>query len=273
MVSISGGPFLMGPPERGVSKNTLHPDEPRLEVIVSVFLIAKYPVTAAEMCLFLNSSYARQFDRERLYYSGLVGKYDYSTIHKEGDVYVPDRGKGLPANQVTWLGAYEYCRWLTLQADGIYRLPTEVEWEYVAKGHEGRLWPWGATEPSARMGARWGRLSPVGSYPANETPDGVRDMLAYVNGEWCQDKYAKNPTLKSLTSFDADASDLTTHRVLRGVHHKTMEKRPILQEIFMVGGTHRGRAWTRDHFHPLDAPHQAAWFGFRVAQDAGIPEK
>lgn len=42
-----------------------------------------------------------------------------------------------PLNSVSWQGAAQVCAWLG------GRLPTETEWEYAARGAEGRRWPWG----------------------------------------------------------------------------------------------------------------------------------
>jgi formylglycine-generating enzyme required for sulfatase activity len=69
-------------------------------------------------------------------------------------------------------------------------LPTEAQWEFAARGTEGRRYPWGNDEPSAEH-AHYNRLqngttTVVKSYPRGATPEGIYDLAGNV-WEWCRD--------------------------------------------------------------------------------------
>jgi len=105
-----------------------------------------------------------------------------------------------PINCVSRTLAETFCRAMDK------RLPTEEEWEYAARGDDGRMFPWGNAAPAANllnslgdetaaMGARlghpgwktmfdgndgWESTAAVGSYPAGASPFGVLDMAGNV---------------------------------------------------------------------------------------------
>jgi formylglycine-generating enzyme required for sulfatase activity len=96
-----------------------------------------------------------------------------------------------PVVGITCYAAKAYCFWLSLmesqgQNTNLYRLPTEIEWEYAAAGKEGRAYPWGNSEPSPKL-ANYDNheraTTPVGSYPEGSTPEGLYDMAGNV-AEW-----------------------------------------------------------------------------------------
>jgi formylglycine-generating enzyme required for sulfatase activity len=274
-VAIEGATLTMGTPLRRGNRK-YHDDEAPLTVTVDDFRIGKYPVTAEQMCLFLNWPETREHSREQLYNHRDIGPYPYSTITLTDDgQYVPRAGAAkAPANQVTWKGAALFCRWLSERTGRKYRLPTEAEWELAARGEEGRKWPWGNASPGQIHGLRytmesnelsWRKDPPVGSYPANATPEGVHDMLAYVIGEWCANKYVQHPTPDQVNDSAVDLEDLESPRVVRGYFHRADSRAPLIP--LMDWRYHKGRPWTRLGFHPIRAPQQAARYGFRVVEE------
>jgi formylglycine-generating enzyme required for sulfatase activity len=96
-----------------------------------------------------------------------------------------------PINCVDWRQATTYCGWAGK------RLPTEEEWEVAARGVLGREVPWGNEPPGKQL--CWGPTSgghtcPVGSFPAGDNPEGVKDLAGNV-WEWTSSAYApSNPS-------------------------------------------------------------------------------
>jgi formylglycine-generating enzyme required for sulfatase activity len=96
-------------------------------------------------------------------------------------------------------------------------LPSEAQWEYAARGKQGRRYPWGDQLPDPDRAnyadAKVGAPSPVGIFPGDCTPEGVLDMAGNVV-EWCLDAYDE------YSEGDADnplrAGEGGVSRVLRG---------------------------------------------------------
>ncbi|MCL2880507.1 MAG: formylglycine-generating enzyme family protein [Treponema sp.] len=168
---------------------------PQCQVTVSSFYMSKYQVTQQE-------------------YAGIMGK---------NPAYF--KGKGLPAETVSWFDAIAYCNARSLKegltpaytgsgadirwdrkANG-YRLPTEAEWEYACRaGTTTRYWSGNGEETlagkanAADLSAQkryknWAivniqdgfvHTAPVGKFMAN--PWGLYDMHGNV-WEWCWDRY------------------------------------------------------------------------------------
>lgn len=97
-----------------------------------------------------------------------------------------------PVVGVSWDDAKGFCRWLAEETKLEVVLPSEAQWEYAARGPEGRKYPWGEEEPDpsrAHFGQDWQKGAPVavGSFPAGRGPFGHLDLAGNV-WEWCRDE-------------------------------------------------------------------------------------
>ncbi|MBF0400295.1 MAG: SUMF1/EgtB/PvdO family nonheme iron enzyme [Magnetococcales bacterium] len=165
---VPGGSFTMG-----CNTSDQSDERPEHEVRLSGYWLAETPVT--------NRQY---------------GIYLQSTSNVEEPAYWRDRRFSDPEQPVvgvSWEEARAFCRWLSEGADQPFTLPSEAQWEYAARGVDGREFPWGndpLTDQHACFGQDWntGRPAPVGSYPAGRGPFGHLDLLGNV-WEWVSDWY------------------------------------------------------------------------------------
>jgi formylglycine-generating enzyme required for sulfatase activity len=101
-----------------------------------------------------------------------------------------------PVIRVSWNDAVDYTAWLTQQTGKHYRLPTEAEWEYAARGGTETLYWWGNEKKQGLAncigcGTQWDtkQTAPVGSFRPN--PFGLYDTAGNVS-EWVQDCWHEN---------------------------------------------------------------------------------
>jgi formylglycine-generating enzyme required for sulfatase activity len=159
MVYVEGGTFLMG------SKNEVRNEAPEHRVTLSSFEIGKYEVTQAQWRAVMGTN--------------------------------PSRFKGCddcPVEKVSWKEVKQFIEKLNEQTGGNFRLPTEAEWEYAARGGQkskGTSFA-GSNDPNKVAWHRdnsKGRTNKVGQKEPNEL--GIYDMSGNVR-EWCQDWYRSN---------------------------------------------------------------------------------
>ncbi|QYY32493.1 MULTISPECIES: formylglycine-generating enzyme family protein [Cupriavidus] len=115
---------------------------------------------------------------------------------------VANSAKNSPVRDVSWDDAQQYVTWLSKTTGKTYRLPTEAEWEYAARGGTASAYWWGdqmrkGTANCKDCGDPWSQDAPanVGSFAAN--PFGLYDVNGSV-WEWVRDcwhsSYKNAPT-------------------------------------------------------------------------------
>lgn len=195
MISIATGSFFMGDKNDPLSM-------PVHKVTISKpFAISKFEITFEDYDMFAQAT-KRQLPSDNRW------------------------GRGnRPVINVSFEDARAYANWLSETTGKKYRLPTESEWEYVARADSNSLFWWGddVQDASGRANCRRGcnskfsglfgaKTAPVGSYPANGF--GIYDTAGNV-AEWVEDCFADNYTLhpkngQAMVTKQCDA------RVVRG---------------------------------------------------------
>ena len=227
MVLITGGSFVIGISEakfkaiiEAERKNNLADEAEQWyedavnsrPVTVAAFELARYPVTNAQYKRFMNAGAYRHvapwwneaaqawLQRDDTKTKGL-SEYQIRKYKDRPEFWEDERfGKTRPNHPVVGINWYEataFCAWLTQHlSDGyVYRLPSEAEWEYAARGTARRPYPWGDALPDAEranFNQTHGGTSAVGCFPAGATPEGLLDMAGNV-WEWMRSEYQAYP--------------------------------------------------------------------------------
>lgn len=168
MIFIPGGRFLMGDATGRGFEN----ERPTHKVRVDSFFAGKYEVTFD------------QYDR---------------FCEATGRAKPADHGWGRgtrPVVEVSWEDAKAFADWLSAQSGFHFTLPSEAQWEYLARAGTTTPYWTGNTLPEAaadcvNCGSRWDKrgTAPVGSFQPN--PFGLYDTAGNVR-EWCLDSVHKS---------------------------------------------------------------------------------
>ncbi len=244
MVFVKGGTFMMGNP-RTSGQYKGDPDEkPVHKVKVHSFYIGKYEVTVKEYKEFINDKSFNEFKGYHIHEMPAPPDSTWFQGHPATEAYYKKIGKkwwgwqdDMPMQHVTWYDAIAYCNWLSeklgyekcyyedeqgiihcdLTKNG-FRLPTEAEWEYAARGgNKSHNYIFSGSNDYNDVG--WVDENtfltgprPVGLKKPNEL--GIYDMTGNV-WEWCQDWYSPFFYQNSPVNNPVNTTP-TGYRVIRG---------------------------------------------------------
>ena len=192
-VEIKGGTFQMGSNEGSDDEKPIH------RVTLTDFAIGKYEVTVEQFAAFINDkNYRTDADKEGLSYvwTGSIYKKKKGVNWKcdvAGKVRPQDEFKH-PVIHVSWNDATAYCQWLSSKTGKNYRLPTEAEWEYAARGgNQSKGFTYSGSNTFGDVAWCYDnsnrKTHSIGTKGTNEL--GIHDMSGNV-WEWCSDWYDAN---------------------------------------------------------------------------------
>jgi len=239
LVSIPAGEFVMGSSalEHGHVANEAPPHRVRIS---RPFEIGAHEVTNAQFEAFVEAT-GYLTEAERDVGGGFGIDFERAEVvqdprHTWRDPGFPgfDPGPEHPVLMISWNDAEAFCRWLSEKEGRRYRLPTEAEWEYAARGGTTTPW-WTGDDPESlaeaaniaderlRQGvpkATWASSwsdgfpfpAPVGSFEPN--PFGLYDVTGNV-WEWCHDWYRSDYYSESPVD-DPQGPEVGSFRTIRG---------------------------------------------------------
>ena len=221
MVFVRGGTFTMGcTPEQGNDCSNI--EKPAHQVTLNDFYIGKYEVTQAEWQAVMGNN---------------PSDYNGNNLPNE------------PVDSVSWDDAQEFIKRLNVITGDNYRLPTEAEWEYAARGgNQSKGYKYSGSNDIGEVawyGENSGKkVHPVGTKGANEL--GIHDMTGNVM-EWVLD-WIGDYSSTAQTNPQGPSSNID--KVMRGGHWN--------------GDARFSRISSRSSYYPSVPRHSL--LGFRLAR-------
>jgi formylglycine-generating enzyme required for sulfatase activity len=203
MVVVPAGRFVMGSP---ADEDGRGDDEgPQHQVNIASFALSATEITRDQFSRFANKTKYKAGDTCWTMEEGVVKE-------RQGDWrrLSASQAGNLPIGCIGWQDARAYAKWISRVTGKRYRLPTEAEWEYAARGKTSTARYWGddpgvacsyanvadqTVQKIVRGATSWSVhkcsdgfvfTSPVGSFKPNAF--GLYDMLGNV-WEWTEDSY------------------------------------------------------------------------------------
>jgi len=228
MIVIPLGSFDMGSP--GSETGRSDDEGPVHRVNVAAFALSKNEITRGQFAVFVKETKYSGGDKCWTHEGGKVE--ERSGNWRELGYAQDDKH---PVACINWNDAKAYAEWLSRTTGKKYRLPTEAEWEYAARGNTSTARYWGGNPDEAcgyanaadttakaqiRGASSWSAFNctdgfaytaPVGSFKTNAF--GLNDMLGNV-WEWTEDSY--HDSYKGAPADGSARQGDGAKRVLRG---------------------------------------------------------
>lgn len=262
MVTVPGGSFSMGctPGWDDAPGGCRTNEYPAHNVTLPAFSMARHEVTVGQF---------RHFTKATGYQTVAEQKQQGCTISdpkRKGQWIISKqhnwRDPGFiqtdahPVVCISWADTQQYLQWLNQETGAHYRLPTEAEWEYAARGKRITAFFWGNQADRhfanfAGTGAldEWEYSAPVGRFAAN--PFGLHDMAGNV-WEWTSNCWQEN--YQNINAADATASCVSSTKTLRPRRGGSWDTQaPSIRSAYRSFGSEVERSYV---------------YGFRIAHDA-----
>ena len=227
MLLIAGGGFSIGCTSGwdDVPGGCRPSEYPPRVVNIKTFELSQHEVTVGQFSKFVESTnYVTDAEKKG---EGCV----HRDVNAAGQPFVMntalnwrspgyEQDDGYPVSCVSWHDAKSYIDWLASETKTGYRLPTEAEWEYAARGRRSTAYHWGSVANHNQanysgMDAKdtWTFASPVGSFPANKFSlhDTSGNLWEWVQDCW-HETFANVPTDGSAWESDCDSSGQKVRR-------------------------------------------------------------
>ncbi len=201
MLKIPGGSFFMG------SDDDLPFEKPAHQVKLAPFCMDEFEATVGEYKACSDSGRCKRAGSTNEWEG--ISEKDRKAFDPLCNIRDPEGHGRHPINCVDFDMSEKFCK------EQGKRLPTEAEWEFAARGPDGRKYPWGDEPPSngtlnacGKECVAWGKkagvdekpmydeddgypaTAPVGSFPKGASRYGVQDVVGNV-WEWVSDFYAE----------------------------------------------------------------------------------